>query len=351
MSGEKTEDPTPKRLRDQREKGDVPNSKEVVSTFLVFSFMAFLFATLPGTVERLGAMIRLPGRFAGEPLEQVLPAVWSALWGELIGITLPFLMIALVGAVAASAAQFGLLLAFEAAKPKLDKLNPMQWFKKTFGLDNLIEFLKSVLKVVLVGLAAFLALRGGLNEILRVPICGVPCLREVTGDMLFRLALYVAVPAVLIAAADFAFTRWNFKRKNRMSKDEVKREYKESEGDPLIKGMRRSLHQQLLAEGQVQRAREASVLVVNPTHIAVALLYDREKVPLPMVTAIGTEMLAQRMIKAAEEVGVPVMRNVPLARALFEDATVDRYIPSHLIEAVAEVLRALRDLEAGKEVV
>lgn len=351
MSSEKTEDPTPKKLRDQREKGQVPNSKEVVSTVLVLGFFAWLVVALPGLVQRLGNLMRAAGALSGEAFEVALPSLWETLWSELVAITVPFLLIAVVGAIAASAGQFGVLFALEAAKPSLDKLNPANWFKKTFGLENLIEFLKGVGKVLVIGLSGLLVLRGGLDAVVQVPRCGTLCLQAVTSALLFQLAIYVAIPAVLIAAADLAFTRWNYTRQNRMSKDEVKREYKDSEGDPMIKGMRKSLHQSLLAEGQVERAGDASVLVVNPTHVAVALKYDREKVPLPVVTAIGTEGLALRMIAAAERNGVPVMRNVQLARDLMYDATVDRHIPSHLVEAVAEVLRALRDLEAGKEAV
>jgi type III secretion protein U len=349
MSGEKTEPPTPKRLRDKREEGQVPNSKEVTSVFLVLGFFGLLLAILPDMLTRLRTLILVPGRHSGDPFETALPTIWSFVWGELVSLTMPFLLVATVGAVAAAVGQFGVLVAPKAVKPSLDKLNPMNWFKKTFGLENLIEFLKGIVKVLLIGASAFIVLWGALDAVVRVPICGIPCLESVTGALLFRLALYVALPAVIIAAADFAFTRWNFTRQNKMSRDEIKREYKEMEGDPLIKGMRKSLHQQLLTEGAVQRASEASVLVVNPTHVAVALLYDQEKVPLPLVTAIGTEKVAERMIAAAERAGVPVMRNVPLARALLADGEVDRHIPSHLIEAVAEVLRALRDLETNRE--
>ena len=130
-----------------------------------------------------------------------------------------------------------------------------------------------------------------------------------------------------------------------MSKDEVKREFKESEGDPMIKGQRKQLHQQLIMEGQVDRSRKASVLITNPTHIAVAVVYRQDETPLPVVTAMGTDLLAKRMIEAATQAGVPVMQNVPLAHALLENAALDQYIPSDLIEPFVEVLRALRDLE------
>jgi len=162
---------------------------------------------------------------------------------------------------------------------------------------------------------------------------------------------WCAGPFIIIAAVDYAFTKSQFIKQQKMSKDEVKREYKEGEGDPQIKGMRKQLHQELLAESAVDRSRKASVLVTNPTHVAVAVHYEREKTPLPVITAMGTDLLARRMMAAAEAAGVPVMRNVPLARGLLEQGSVDQYIPSELIEAFAEILRALQDMaQQGRQV-
>ncbi|MCK1326440.1 flagellar biosynthesis protein FlhB [Bradyrhizobium sp. GM5.1] len=147
-----------------------------------------------------------------------------------------------------------------------------------------------------------------------------------------------------MAIADFALQRWQFTNKTLMSLDEVKRDARENEGDPLIKGRRRRLHSQLLAKGAIEQSRRATVLITNPTHIAVAIYYDRRRTPLPMIDAVGTDLLAQHMIDAAAAAGVPVMRNIPLARALLEDGLVDEYVPSHLIVPLATVLRALGKL-------
>jgi type III secretion protein U len=134
-----------------------------------------------------------------------------------------------------------------------------------------------------------------------------------------------------------------------MSKDDVKREYKESEGDPLIKSKRKALHQEMVMSGETQAVRKASVVVTNPTHIAVALRYESGETPLPVVVAKGENLVARRMVEIAREEGIPVMENVPLARELFETVGVDRYIPADLIEPVAEVLRWVRQLQARDE--
>ncbi len=154
----------------------------------------------------------------------------------------------------------------------------------------------------------------------------------------------VAVVYLVVGIADIAWQRFSYKKELMMTKDEVKREYKESEGDPHIKGARKHLHQELMMSGTVEKTRKASVVVTNPTHIAIALHYDDEKTPLPMVLAKGTDLVARRIIEIAHEEGIPVMQNIPLARALNEHAQVDQYVPTELLEPVAEVLRVVRQL-------
>jgi type III secretion protein U len=162
------------------------------------------------------------------------------------------------------------------------------------------------------------------------------------------LAMNVVFAYVAIAGFDYFFQRYQYIKQLKMSKDEVKREYKESEGDPQIKGKRRQLHQELLANDTMQRTRKATVVVTNPTHLAVAIYYDEKDNVLPTVLAKGEDHLAQRMKAVAREEGIPIMENVPLARALYANVPVDRYIPSDLIEPMAEVLRWVKELNEGR---
>ena len=343
---DKTEQPTHKKLRDARKKGQVPQSKELVSSALIVSLLFLLLAQGPGLVEKFKAIIRLPLPLLEDDFPHAADMLLGAYARATAGIVAPFLLVAVVATIASTAGQFGLLFSFEAAKPSLNKLNPANWVKKTFGLENLIEFGKSNLKIAILGLVLFFLIRDGLQAMVRAPTCGIPCLREVMGSLLFQVVMWSAGPFVLVAAADLGFQRWHFRKKNMMSKDEVKREYKESEGDPQVKGMRKQLHQQMLAEGKVDRARKATVLVTNPTHVAVAVFYEAGETPLPVVTAVGTDLVAQRMMQAAAEAGVPIMRDVPLARALLDSAEIDQFIPSELIEPFAAVLRAFREMQA-----
>ncbi len=162
-----------------------------------------------------------------------------------------------------------------------------------------------------------------------------------------RRVLVSAGVFCVIAAADWCFQKWQFNKQHMMSKEEVKREFKESEGDPLIKGKRKQLHQEMIAQNQIANVRKAKVLVTNPTHFAVALDYEKDRTPLPVILAKGQGVLAQRMIETAREEGIPIMRNVPLARSLYEQGTENAYIPQDLIGPVAEVLRWVQSLRQG----
>jgi type III secretion protein U len=260
----------------------------------------------------------------------------------------PFLLIAIVGPIVGCVFQFGFLLSAKSVTPSLGKLSPMQYVKKTISIQNIVEFLKSIIKILTLSLFIVFVIRDALRAIVLSPTCGYRCVEGVLGQSLTQLLIWSSSLFFIVAAADMAYQRYSFKKKNMMTKDEVKREYKESEGDPHVKGKRKQLYHEMMAEGQVSRSRKATVLVTNPTHVAVAIYYEAEETPLPVVTAIGTDAIARRMIEAAREAEVPIMQDVPLARSLLETGIVDQYIPSELIEPFAEILRALRSLsESG----
>ena len=165
------------------------------------------------------------------------------------------------------------------------------------------------------------------------------------GTLLKTLILNIALAYSLIACADLIWQRYKFRKDQMMTKDEVKREYKEMEGNQEIKHQRKHLHQEMLSHGAVENTRKASVLVTNPTHLAIAIRYEQGETPLPIVLAKGSGTLAEMMRNAALEAGVPVVQNIPLAHALMDQAEIDQYIPTELIEPVAHVLRALRELK------
>ncbi|EGR2916370.1 EscU/YscU/HrcU family type III secretion system export apparatus switch protein [Vibrio parahaemolyticus] len=346
MSGEKTEQPTAKKLRDARKKGQVAKSQEIVSSALILALIAVLFAFADYYISHISALLLLPSELAYQGFQDALIDVAIAIAKEMAYLLAPIILVAALIAIFSNMGQFGFLFSGESIKPDIKKINPVEGAKRIFSLKSVIEFIKSILKVSLLSCIIWVTLRGNINTLMQIPTCGLECVPAVTGVMIKQLMIISSVGFVVIAAADFAYQKFDHTKKLKMSKDEVKREYKEMEGSPEIKSKRRQLHQELQASNQRENVKRSNVLVTNPTHIAVGLYYKKDETPLPVITLMETDAMAKRMIAIAREEGVPVMQKVPLARALYADGNVDQYIPSELIEATAEVLRWLASLES-----
>lgn len=347
MSGEKTEQPTAKKLRDARKKGQVSSSKDVVSAALVVLIFALLWGAADFYSNKLQELIALPTAFieSDRPFYQILEQTFDGLIVIFLQLIAPPLVLAVIVGVVAHLGQFGFLLAFESLKPDLNKLNPGKGIKKIFSIKNVIELLKSILKIALLTILFYQVISDNLANLLKLPNCGLNCISSLLGVLMLDLMIYASFGFILIAAADFAFQRFQFTKEMRMSKQEVKQEYKEMEGDPRIKGKRRQLHQELMMQNTAYAVKRSTVVVTNPTHLAIALEYREGETPLPIVRAKGENLMAQHIVKLARAEGIPVMENVLLARALHEYSQVDQYIPSDLIEAVAEVLRWVAQLD------
>lgn len=344
MSGEKTEQPSHKKLRDARQKGDVAHSKDFTQTLLILALFGYMLGNAKGIIESLGRLMLMPAGLTDMPFEIALKAVMDVAMDEVISLLLPFILIVIGIGMFGEFLQVGIVLAFEKLKPSAKKLNVMTNLKNMFSKKNLVECLKSIVKISFLSVLVTLVVRDALPQLMSVPHSGLAGLQMGVGSMLRTLLVHVAVAYVIISLADFVWQRMQHRKQLMMSKEEVKQEFKEMEGDPHIKHKRKHLHQEMVMHGAVNSARKASVVVTNPTHLAVALYYKPEETPLPVVLAKGEGALAEEMMKAAREAGVPVMQNIPLARALMAEAQIDQYIPSELIEPVAEVLRLVRKL-------
>ncbi|MCY1515742.1 Yop proteins translocation protein U [compost metagenome] len=349
MSGEKTEQPTGKKLREAREKGDVAHSKDFTQTLLVLAMFGYMLGNAHGIVESLGRLILLPSTLVGMPFERALPVALDAALREAVALVLPFVLIVLIVGMFSEFLQVGVLLAFEKLKPSAKKLNVMANLKNMFSKKSLVELLKSLIKIAFLSVLVTLVVRDALPELMAVPHSGLAGLEAGVGGMMRTLVVNIAFAYVVISLADFIWQRMQYRKGLMMSKEEIKQEFKEMEGDPHIKHKRKHLHQEMVMHGAVANTRKASVLVTNPTHLAIAIYYEPGETPLPVVLAKGEGALAEQMMKAAREAGVPVMQNIPLARALMADAQADQYIPSELIEPVAEVLRLVRKMAADPE--
>jgi type III secretion protein U len=344
VSGEKSEKPTPKKLQDARRKGDVAYSRDFSQTMLTLALLGYILGNGRNILQAFEQLVLIPATLHGLDFPQALKMAGQAALRQGTALFLPFLVIVLGFGPFVEFVQIGVMLVAEKIKPSGAKLNVVSNVKNIFSARNLMEVLKSTVKIVCFSLMTLMLLDQGLGALIQAPHAGLNGVFAVSGRLFELLMLFTAVLCLSIAGLDIGWQHWQRHRRLRMTKEEVKREQKDTEGRPEVKQTRKRLHQEMSSGGPVEAVRKASTLVVNPTHIAVALRYIPDQTPLPVVIAKGCDELALRMIDMAHRSGVPVMRDVPLARALLADARENEYIPSDLVAPVAYVLRAVRDI-------
>ena len=349
-SGEKTELPTQKKLRDARQKGQVCTSKDIVSTAILvvlFCVLAWMGVTLADDIQELL-------RFIGGSLTDDGTAALRQSCGMTVIVilkhTLIFVFVAAVIAVAANMAQTGFLFTFDPILPKMEKLNPMEGAKRIFSMKNLFEFLKNVVKISFLGYLLYKIIWASIPELLTLCYGTIDDIFPCLALMLKRLAIYTAFGYIVIAVVDRIFQGRNFTRQMMMTKDEVKREYKEMEGSAEVKQAQRQFRDELLNGPEpAKAAKRASVVVTNPTRLAVGIRYDATEAPLPRICALGAGPVAKIIRETALAEGIPVMENRPLARALYAEGKIEDFIPETLIEPVAEVLKWAKQIEDARK--
>lgn len=340
--GSKTEKATPKKRRDERKKGNVFLSQDAVAVAtLMGSFLSFWL--LAGNIaEELTAFMRYcftdcvvaPGGAIGTILRDLMMQALLLMAKTVLPIT----VVTALCAIVATFAQTRLLVSGELLRPKFSRINPLEGFKRLFSLKSVINALKGILKITILMIIIYLSLMGMFHESSRYlyidirTACGH--LFEVGADMVVK----IAIAFIALAAADFLYQWWDYERQIRMSKQEIKEEYKQMEGDPQIKGKIKEMQRRRAQSRMMQQVPQADVVIRNPTHFAVALRYRPEEDNAPIVLAKGQDSLAQRIVSVAEANHVAVIENVPLARALYAEAELNQEIPPTLYNAVAEVL-------------
>ncbi|MBZ5737829.1 EscU/YscU/HrcU family type III secretion system export apparatus switch protein [Nocardioides mangrovi] len=335
MSEEKTEKPTPKRRKKNRKEGQVPRTQELGAWCALALFAMALPKLLAHEVGKLQTMMTTSLSIGGQAdVPTALALLGHALWHVLTTLVVLGSMVMVVG-VAGALAQGGFFLATSAMKPKLSKINPIAGIKRLFGVKTLWEGAKMLLKTAVVVLLVYSAVKG------LMPLIGglVPMqvvLDQVAHDAL-GLVRNVAIIGVVLAAADYLVARQRMNKQTRMTKDEVKQEHKQSEGDPMLKGAIRSRQLAAARNRMMADVKTADVVLVNPTHVAVALRYEPER-GAPQVVARGAGVIAAAIRERAAEARVPMVRDVPLARALYSSTEVGHQIPAELFAAVAQVL-------------
>lgn len=339
MSGEKTEEPTQKKLDDARKKGQSPKSQDVNAAVGLAGLLIALVVTAEGMLDRLSQMlVRVLQQGLAARSNQDMLALMVDMLKNGIAATLPFIAASVALGVVASFAQVGFNLSFDPISPKFDKLNPAEGLKKLFSVRSLIDFLKMVVKAIALGAVLWVMIKGMVPLLVGASYFDPAGVGVLAWKAIVKLLAAGCLVFVVVGPVDFGLQRWLFKRDQKMSKDEVKREHKESEGDPQLKGQRKQIAHEMATSPPEKRVPGASVVVTNPTHYAVALRYEPGETPLPVVVAKGMDAEALRIRAIAERSGVPIVGNPPLARALHK-LKLDDPIPEELFEAVATVLR------------
>lgn len=339
--GEKTEKATPKKLRDAKKKGQVAKSQDlpsaftfIVSIWVVLGMGGYMFDTMRDFT--VASFRLIPNQELGNILAQLY--LDSAL--VIFTCSIPVLVIVAMVGVLINFLTVGPVFALEVFKFDPKKFDPIQNLKAKFKMKTLVELIKSCIKI---GIASYLIYRVMVNSLpvlirtLSIPTAGALL---VFNAFLMEVVIKVGLFFIFIAVADFAYQKFDFAKEMRMEKFEVKQEYKNTEGDPHIKGKRRQIAQEIAySEGPAGGVKRAQAVVTNPQHIAVALGYNKEIDAAPYIIAMGQDLIAQRIIKMAETYGVPVIRNIKLARKLWDDGDVHEYVPEETYEAVAEIIR------------
>lgn len=343
----KTEKPTRKKIREARERGEVAKSTDLTQAVLTVATLGYILVQASAMVDAFTQMMLVPFDMLTMNFQQAASTLAQALLTKAVVILGPFLLIVIGLGILIEAAQTGMLISFKALMPTAKKLNVMANAKHMVSKKNLAAFIKSMLKIVFLSALVYALVRDSLQLLVNLSHTGFVGMGMVVGSLLDTIFLHIAVAYTIVALADLLWQRKQYTKELMMSKDEVKQENKQMEGDRHIKEERRQFRKELLENVSVESARSASAVVTNPTHLAIALRYVEGKNQLPIVQGKGEGLIAQLMIDAARKAGVPVMQNIPLAHALFEEAAVNQYIPSDLIEPVAEVLRLVREIAAG----
>ena len=344
--GEKTEEPTSKKLEDARKEGQVAKAREIANglgifaLFLVLQFWVgsmgksfmelfeLIYAEIPDTVSLIGNPIP----------EAAMSRLFQYAVTLILKIVLPIFLIGFLVAFISDYVQVKWKPTAKPLQPKFNKLNPVSGFKKIFSMNSLVELIKSIAKILIIFFVSYSFLKDKWRYLFFLYDMDIMAAVALTGDTVIGLGIRIAAVYMILAMADFAYQKYKFHKDMKMTKQEVKEEYKNQEGNPEIKGKIRQKMREVSQRRMMQSLPQADVVITNPTHYAVAIKYDQEEAPAPIVIAKGEDYLAQKIKEVARENDIEIVENKPLARMLYANVDIGAQIPPELYQAVAEVL-------------
>lgn len=345
--GDKSEKATPRKKEKSRREGQVANSKELASVAVLFaSILVFYFSggwMLDSVKQIMQGSFLMIGQV--QITTQTLYPIALGLCLKSAVILAPIMLLILVCAISVNVAQVGFNISAKPITPDLKKIDPVQGAKKLISLRSLVELIKSVMKISVISLIAYKVIEKSFETMIAVGLFHISDIFALVGSISLRILWYVTLALVGLAILDYTYQRYDNEKKMKMTKQEVKDEHKNYEGDPKIKQRQRAIQREMAFSRMMSHVPEADVILTNPTHVAVAISYKSENHDAPTVTAKGAGFVAQKIREKAAEAGVPILERPPLARELFRKVNIGNLIPSGLYEAVAEVLAYIYNLK------
>ncbi|WP_335870731.1 flagellar biosynthesis protein FlhB [Bacillus sp. 2205SS5-2] len=340
FSGEKTEEATPKKRQESRKKGQTAKSQDMNTAFVLLA--VFLFFTFGGSF--FGGIVFTLFHHTFEdylfmPLSvNTIETIAVEIFGQMMLLMGPIMLVAMIAAFVGNYLQIGFLFSAEPLTPKLEKIDPIKGFKRIFSMRAIVELLKSILKITFVGMATFIVLYSRIDEVLTLSFKSPATSVKIMLSLTVQMGISASVALLFLATFDYLYQKYDFEKNIRMSKQDIKDEYKNSEGDPLIKSKIKQRQREMAQRRMMQEIPQADVVITNPTHFAIALKYDEAKADAPIVVAKGVDFVAQKIKLIASEHDIIMVENRPLARALHDNAEIGESVPEEFFKAVAEVL-------------
>lgn len=337
----RTEQPTPKRLRDIRRKGQVSKSREVVSIAMMIAVIAYFWFGWRSAWSAYEQAIIYATELIDKPFEEALPSIVDMLSTQFLYIVMPLAVLLIVVGVIANVLQVGWLFSTAPVVPMFDRVNPMNGFRKVFSVHNFFEFVKSFVKVLIIGSTGVVIFLQLIEPIVRIPYCGTGCELAVIESIAVRIAVYSIALIMVLAALDVLLQKRLFLRENRMTLEEVKREKRDMQGDPQVLGKRREAHKEIVGQAVRVSVEEATVILLDYQQRAVIIRYVPDEMSLPVMTTVSHGQLTQRIKEMAAILDCPTREDPSLVAELIRYGREGGYIPSECIEGVAIALKEL----------
>ena len=340
---DKTEEPTPKKKKDARKQGNIAKSAEVNKAMTFIAILVVIYMMSGSIISELQGFIVniLSGDFSMTMNDNTIKILMFKVMMSFMKIVLPISLIIMVFGILGSLIQTGLFFSMESLKPKFSKLNPLTGLKNMFSMKAIVNLIKSMVVICIMIYLGYSFMSKNFEGIIKSGDIYLPYLFNIVLDLIKSILTSITLAVAVVAALDYGYEKFSHKKGLKMTKQEVKEEYKQMEGDPHIKGKIKQKQRQMANQRMMQAVPSSTVILTNPTHISIAIRYEQGKDTTPIVVAKGVDEVAFRIREIAKSHDIPIIENVPLARLIYKEVDIDQEIPEEMYKAVAEVLVAV----------